>query len=239
MPSPSLRPAIHDSKTGRITVTLNDDDLAFSYRCGLARYQSQRNGRNYDAAFRNGHGARNDIEGAIAEAAFALLCGVELAHDNMVLVLPEWCRARGPSGGMLTDVQGVEIRATKWKTGGLFIHKNSSRDGAQKLNTTFVLALVDEWYYYPDTTFKTGDPAIDEGLAERKIPLYGHEVVFAGWCLGHEANEVFEGCTHQDFRVPQDKLHPMIELAPKFFNRPPNEFDRLNQETDELADTLL
>lgn len=216
----------HYPHEGWLSVRLSEDDLRLGYRCGVARYNKQRSGGNYDAAFRKGRGARNDIEGALGEIAFWRLCDRE-PPPEMVLSMPEWARQRGPNGGLLTDVLGVEIRATVHKTGGIYIHKDSARDLA-KYETAFVLAIVDWLPYYPEEGFTTGSQTIDAMLGknlEKDLQVYQRDVVFRGWCRGREVRDEhwYEAGPHPEYRVPQEELHRMEELAPGLF-APPVDF---------------
>jgi hypothetical protein len=222
MLNPSLRPTRYEPDIGHLYVTLTDEDRALAYRCGDARYRSQRNGGNHDPAFRPGEGARNDIEGVLAEIAFSLMCGV--VPNELVMSIPEWERRRGVDGGQLTDVFDVEIRATIYKNGRLPIHKNTSRDGAAKQNNPFVLGVVDSSHFYTGqkghwTKFTTGDPALDALIASDKLKFYDPEVRFSGWCYGHEVKESHwvAHWSRPEYGVPQEDLHKMAELAPTRF----------------------
>lgn len=236
---PSLRPVQRDDRTGALTITLNDEDLALAYRAGFARYTTQRQGGNHDAAFRRGQGARNDIEGVLGEIAFWLLCGY-LPPQELVLALPEWKRLRGPDGGCLTDVFDTEVRATWHRDGMLPIHRDSSRDGEAKRDTPFVLAVLDWITYYPETGFSTGDPRIDALLGkdpDRNLMHYQQEVRFPGWFRGSEVKDEHYRTwwPKPDYGIEQRELHPMSELAPDRFILPQSEAER---EADELIAAL-
>lgn len=234
MLTPSLRPASYLEESGQITVALTNEDLALCYRSGVERYLSQRGRGGFkDGAYRKGEHARNDIEGIIAEVAFWYLCGIEPDPTMLVRPITEWKGARGETGGQLTDVLGVEIRATRHKNGRLFVHKGSQRDGDPKLDTPFLLAFVDAWPYYESSGFSTGNDKIDAMLMHQELPHYlaagdyQGRVLFIGWGYGREANGFFDGMVHPEHFIPPESFRPMTQLAEGRFTMPKSEFDQL------------
>lgn len=198
-----------------MSLAMTHDDWRSVYLGGLGRYSGQRGAGNADGSYRPGLGIVNDLEGIAAEWAFSLLCGIAPRIEDFVLRIPLWERLRGPTGGELTDVLGCEIRATQHPEGRLFVHKDSSRDGEKKLDTTFVLAIVDMSYFYPDTSFRTGGAELDAQLLARDIPYYTGNIRFPGWCLGRDAKEKFTAMAHPEYHVRQEHLKPMSALAGK------------------------
>ena len=194
---PPLRALRHGSQ-GQLVMSLEVEDLKLAQRCGEQRFAAQRGGRNFDGACRKGQGALNDIEGALGEIAAWLLHGIQ-PPSEMVLSLPEWDQQRGPNGGRLKDVLGLEIRTTTHKNGGLFVHKESSRDGVEKDNTPFVLVVLNR----TDSKF---DP----------------EVTFAGWAYSYEAQERHyrHDLPVPEYLIPQQELRWMSGLADGRFMLP-------------------
>lgn len=203
--NPSLRPAVYDEDTGWAYVDLTDADLAAVYQTARARYEENRKSANADGAFRSGMAEKIDIEGLLGEYAFCLLGGELPKESDLVLPFSEWTVRRGVNGGELTDFRGAEIRATTWPNGGIFVHKDGTRDGEKKLDAVFILAVV-----------KNLAPFAGKDAQ----PHYSRRVVFKGWCFGRDATNIRQDVVSPEYFVEQRNLHPMGQLADKLFVLP-------------------